>query len=160
MVATTAFVAVSITDTVLLLMFATYTRAPSGVTATPMGPSPTGTVATTVGTLAPAAFVTQAITDTVLLCSLVTYACDPSGLTATPWGSSPTAGTVATTVFVAMSRTDTSLLRSFGMYANGAALAPAVPVRTTTPASHSAGRSPVIRVPLLLLSNLFPAIRA
>src|SRR5436853_4742097 len=80
-------------------MFATYTCDPSGVIATPMGRSPTGTVATTV-------FVAVAITDTVLSAVFVAYTRDPSGVTATPWANCPT-GTVATTVFVAMSRTDT-----------------------------------------------------
>src|SRR5205807_5700209 len=57
----------------------------------------------------------------------------------------PPAGTVATTVFVAVSMTDRSLLTAWSpslvMYANGAALAPAAPVNTATPANHSAIRT-------------------
>src|SRR5438309_1146046 len=89
-VATTVFVAVPITDMELSLLFATYTRDPSGLTATPRGLGPSGTMATTV-------FVAVAITDTVLLLMFATYTRDPSGVTATPMGRSPT-GTVATNV--------------------------------------------------------------
>src|SRR5205823_5704021 len=66
-VAITVFVAVLITDTVLSHLFATYTRDPSGVTATPMGRLPTATVSHTV-------FVEMSRTDTSLLSSLLTYA--------------------------------------------------------------------------------------
>ena len=44
----TVSVAVSITETVLSLEFATYTRDPSGVAATPKGSTPTAAVVTTV----------------------------------------------------------------------------------------------------------------
>jgi hypothetical protein len=47
MVAVTVLVAVSITDTVFEALLATYARVPSGVTATPHGPVPTGMVAMT-----------------------------------------------------------------------------------------------------------------
>lgn len=46
-VAVTPLLAVSMTETVSLPAFATYTRLPSGLTATPMGPAPTNTVAVT-----------------------------------------------------------------------------------------------------------------
>src|SRR5438105_716613 len=83
------------------------------------------------------------ITATALFDQSGTYTRDPSGVTATPWEYWPT-GTVATTLFVAMSRTDTSLLKEFATYANGAALVPAAPANTTSPASHNAGRNPLI----------------
>ena len=59
--------AVSITETVLLPRFATYTFVPSGETATPSGRLSTFTVAITV-------FVAVSITETVLLPPLVIYA--------------------------------------------------------------------------------------
>jgi hypothetical protein len=48
MVATTMLLAVSITETESDAEFATYTREPSGLNATPMGLLPTGIVAITV----------------------------------------------------------------------------------------------------------------
>ena len=51
----------SITETVLSLKFVTQARLPSGVMATPKGPFPTATVATTAGGLA-----VVSITETVL----------------------------------------------------------------------------------------------
>src|SRR5437667_225075 len=70
----------SSTDTVKLPWLATYARVPSGLTATPNGFTPTGTVALTV-------LVAVLMTDTVLLPRLATYARVPSGLTATPIGN-------------------------------------------------------------------------
>jgi hypothetical protein len=60
-------VAVSITETVLLSSFVTYTFVPSGLTATPIGPPSTFTVAVTV-------FVSVSITETVLSALFVIYA--------------------------------------------------------------------------------------
>src|SRR5437588_113925 len=90
------------TATVLPVLLATYTRDPSGVTATPRGPPPTGTVALTV-------FVAASITATVLLSSFATYTRDPSGAAATATGPRPVIpkSTLAATVFVAVSMTDT-----------------------------------------------------
>ncbi|MEX0805369.1 MAG: hypothetical protein WD688_18935 [Candidatus Binatia bacterium] len=62
---TTAFVAVSITETVLLSQFATYTRLPSGCTATPRGRFPTITVFMRI-------FVAVAKTETVLVLAFAT----------------------------------------------------------------------------------------
>src|SRR5207302_908624 len=129
------------TDTVPSPEFVTHTRAPSGLTTTPMGAFPTFAVAITV-------FVAVSITDTVFSCLFATYTRVPSGVTTTPMGTLPTA-TVAPTVFVETSRTDTSLPISLLMYANGAAPAPAAPAKTTAPASHSAGRSPLMFRPPL-----------
>ncbi len=61
------FVAVSITETLSLALFGTYTFVASGLTATPTGPVPTGIVAITVS-------LAMSITETVLLASFVTYA--------------------------------------------------------------------------------------
>ena len=81
----------------------TYTRAPSGLTATAAGPAPTVIVRITV-------FVAVRMTLTVLSISLVTYTSAPSGVTATPSGPTheqPTpADTVATITFVSVSTTD------------------------------------------------------
>jgi hypothetical protein len=60
-VSTTVLLAVAITVTLLEFKFVTYTCFPSGVTATPWGPIPAGTVATTVGGL-----VAVSITETLL----------------------------------------------------------------------------------------------
>src|SRR5688572_24868385 len=57
-VSSTVFVTVSITETVWLSKFGTYTREPSGVTATPDGFRPTATVVTTI-------FETVSMTETV-----------------------------------------------------------------------------------------------
>jgi hypothetical protein len=64
-VVVTLFVAASITETVLLPLFAAYTFFPSGLTATPQGPFPTFTVAVTL-------FVAVLITETVFLSEFVT----------------------------------------------------------------------------------------
>jgi len=78
-VAVTVLVAVSITETVLLYTFVTYTFFPSGVIATPFAPLCTGIVAVTV-------FVAASITETVLLPLFATYTFVSAGLTATPTG--------------------------------------------------------------------------
>ncbi len=86
----------------------------SGLTATPMGCSPTGTVVITV-------FVAVSITETVPIKETLlpnwfaTYTFFPSGVTATPLGDSPT-GTVAVTIFVAVSITDVVLPSEFSTY--------------------------------------------
>ncbi len=69
-----------ITDTVSLLLLATNTRDPSGLTATPSGSRPTRAVATICSRLV-------SITDTVLPCLSVAYTVDPSEVTATPRAS-------------------------------------------------------------------------
>ncbi len=73
-------VVVSITETLSLSVFVTYTFVPSGVIATPKGLIPTGTVAETL-------FIVTSITETVLPGLLwepecVTYAILPLGLSA------------------------------------------------------------------------------
>src|SRR5665647_97585 len=78
-VAVTLFVPVSITDTLLLLAFVTYTFVPLELTAIPSGPSPTFTVAVTF-------FVVVLITETLSLPEFATYTLLPSGLTTTPEG--------------------------------------------------------------------------
>src|SRR5581483_7832679 len=105
MVVVTVLVAVLITDTVLAVKFATYTRVPSGVTAMPSGFAPTGTVATIV-------LVAVLITETLLLALplFATYTRVPSGLTATPRGPAPAAREIVVmTVLVATSITVTLL---------------------------------------------------
>src|SRR5580704_15811831 len=77
----------------------------SGVTATPSGATPTGTVATTV-------LVAVSITRTLSSLLSATYASVPSGVTATPSGPLPVA-TVRMTAFVAVSITLTLLLDPF-----------------------------------------------
>ncbi len=73
-----------------------------GLTATPHGQAPTGTVAMTL------LFVVS-ITEVVLLKKFATYTFFPSGLTATPVGLVPTS-TVAVMLFVAVSITKRVLL--------------------------------------------------
>src|SRR5580693_6248776 len=75
---------------------------PVGLTATPVGPSPTLTVPTTV-------LLVVLITDTELLLLLATKTSVPVGLTATPSGTLPTL-MVAVTMLVAGLITDTELL--------------------------------------------------
>ena len=74
----------SIVDTVPLLLLATKAVLPSGVTATRLGPEPTGM---SVGCLV---LVFTSIVDTVPPLTLVTKAVLPSGVTATPNGLVPT----------------------------------------------------------------------
>jgi hypothetical protein len=69
-VATTVLVEVSITETVLSALLATYARVPGGFIATPEGTSPTGMAAVTL-------LVTVSITETLLLPRLATYAYVP-----------------------------------------------------------------------------------
>src|SRR6185436_19190860 len=120
-VATTPFVAVSITDTDAESWLVTYTRVPAGFTATPNGPSCTGTVATTVR-------VAVSITDTLSEPQLATYTRVPLGCTATPKGLLPTA-IVLTTEMVPRSTTDTPSVNDVVTYANGAACAAVVTPR-------------------------------
>src|SRR5437016_432485 len=101
---------VSITATALFDQSGTYTREPSGDTATPTGFSPVNdTVATTV-------FVAVSITAPFPVLSAAaqfpTYTREPSGDTATPTGLGPSV-TVATTVFVAVSITEMLLSAMF-----------------------------------------------
>src|SRR5674476_1669312 len=86
---------VSITYVVLLPEFATYIFVPAELTAIPIGPFPTFTVAVTM-------FVAVSITETLLLYVFTTYTFVPSCLTATSQGPIPTF-TVAVTLFVAVS---------------------------------------------------------
>ena len=102
-------------------------------------------------------FVAVSITDTVLSPLFATYTPDPSGVTATPMGVSPT-GTVVTTVFVDVSTMDRALSDSSVMYASGAALAPAAPASTTTPAKHSVTFSLLIRAPHAAFSRPAPIL--
>src|SRR5687767_7203364 len=74
-VADTVFVAVSITDTELLVKLATQAWRPSGVMLTPCGDDPTGTDVTTV-------FVLVSITASAGVCVFTTYARVLVGLTA------------------------------------------------------------------------------
>ena len=76
---------------------ATYTRSPSGVTLIPVGPLPTGTVATTTP-------VAGSTTDTLSEFSLATYTSPFRGLKTTPLGALPTA-TSAAVLFVVKSTT-------------------------------------------------------
>ena len=71
----TALVAVLIRETVLLITFVTHTLNPSGLTATPRGPSPTFIEVT--------ALVVVLIRETVVPPAFGTHTLDPSGLTAT-----------------------------------------------------------------------------
>jgi hypothetical protein len=73
------------------------------------------------------------ITETVPS-SFDTYTLVPFGLTATPKGENPT-GTWAIAVFVAVSITETLLLRWFVIYANGAD--PAIFISSTIMASEA-----------------------
>src|SRR5690606_28556965 len=109
-VAVTVLVAVSITETVLQWVIATYTFVPSGVSATPTGLGPTGIVAVTL-------FVETSITETLLkyFPLSVTYAFVPSGLNATPEGA-PSTFTVAVTALVAVSITEMLPLLEFATY--------------------------------------------
>src|SRR5690349_1372526 len=74
----------SITVSVPDPLFATYATRPSGLIATPIGKSPTGTVDVTFP-------VTASITDTVSAAVLATSSRRPSGVLASPEGRSPTA---------------------------------------------------------------------
>jgi hypothetical protein len=78
----TAWVAVLITDTVLLRPLATYTAVPSGLKARALGVLPTSMVLTT--------RVAVSTTDTVLSPPLATYTVVPSGLSARARGRAPT----------------------------------------------------------------------
>src|SRR6476620_5641503 len=98
----TVFVAVSMTDTLLPLKLATYTRVPSGVIAKPAGAAPTVTVALTL-------LLAALMTETELPPLLLTYTNAPFGLTAATKGKVPTL-TVATTELVLVSMTETLLL--------------------------------------------------
>src|SRR4051812_36932642 len=80
----TLFVTVLITDTLLLLVFATYKREPSADEAMPAGPLPT--------VIAPIiALVAVLIIETVFELELVTYSLLPSALTISASGALPTA---------------------------------------------------------------------
>src|SRR5207245_830334 len=110
-----------------------------------------------VSTWATTEFVAVSITPTLPTPSteqFATYTRDPSGVTAMPRGLGRSA-TVATTEFVAVSITDTVLRLICATYTCDpsevvAALAPCAPANTTIPTSHSAGRSPLIRIPPLI----------
>src|SRR6266852_479253 len=110
MVAITAWVAVSITETLPTPstpdVLRTYANVPSGLNATDSGKGPTGTVSTTV-------LVAVEMIDTFPAgTAFVTYTKAPSGVTPTPMGFIPT-GTAVTTVCVIVSITDTLFESAF-----------------------------------------------
>ena len=80
-----------ITDTVPLPVLATYSRLPSGLSASPLGEDPTlMSVEKMLGLASMRRPVAVLITDTVPLPVLATYSRWPSGLTTTPEGLVPT----------------------------------------------------------------------
>src|SRR5262245_9733212 len=101
-VSTSVLFVVSMIETVLLSRLVTYTREPSGFTATPSGAVPTSTVAITV-------LLNVSRTETVSSPLFATYTRVPSRLTANPNGEDPTS-TVVTIVLLVMSTTVTTPL--------------------------------------------------
>ncbi|MPM90256.1 hypothetical protein SDC9_137377 [bioreactor metagenome] len=119
----TLFVAVSITETLVLLWIVTYTLVPAGLIAIPHGQTPTFILALTV-------FVAVSITETLVLTNpeSATYTFVSSDAATIPQ-EQPAIGIVAITLSVAVSITETVplfvLFPSLVTYANGAA--PAIP---------------------------------